>query len=226
MRSRLADIVLWRIWATVGAIVCGVAVATLPGGTASPWAYVVLLGALVSGAALTAIELLVRYARNRQLELGEILPIEPVFEPTDRQVQHDEDVVERLVGILREQDLDWLRGEPFTGPWRDDHVTSLREIAGFDAGQRGIFDPELVAAVATLTDAVRTFVSVYDEGTSSDPIVCDSIWRMVEGGDTTGTLFSLREKAAGVVEAYQGLLDISRRKFATAPHSRQQRRGR
>src|SRR6478672_10374228 len=136
---------LWKIWATVGAIVCGVAVATLPGGTSSPWAYIVLLGALVSGAALTVIELLVGYARNRQLERSEILPMEPVFKPTDRQAHHDEEVVERLLGTPREQDLDWLRGELFTAPWRDDHVTALRELSIFDAGQRGIFDPELVA---------------------------------------------------------------------------------
>ena len=216
---------LWKIWATVGAIVCGVAVATLPGGTASPWAYVVLLG----GACRSRIDsdrTSLGYARNRQLERSEILPMEPVFKPTDRQAHHDEEVVEQPPRNFPGAGSRLAPRRAFHGALARRPCDRASGALDLRCGSARDIDPELMAAVAMLTDAVRTFISVYDESTSPDPLVRDSIWRMVDEADNTGTTTSLREKAAESSRRIRNSWPPRKRKFATPIPGRQQRRER
>jgi hypothetical protein len=220
LRSRVRAIVLWKLWAAIGAVVCGVAVTTLPGGTVSPWAYRVLTTALLVGVGVTVVDLAVLYGRNRRLQRASRITQEPTPKPSARQFKHDRTIVKGLQELLSERGLGWLRDETFSGTWRDDRVTPLREIARFDAGRTAIFDHRLADAVDTLTEAARAFVDLYEEGTIADPVVAGSIWRIIESGDRTGTEARLRAAAASVVEAHDTLAVVANDIFEPRPPAR------
>lgn len=216
---------LWKVWAAVGAIVSGIVVATVPGGSESPLAYPIMLAALLVGVGATVVVALLSYGRDRHVERGSRLQEEFAPHQSARQFQRDREIVQRLLSLIREREIDWLRVESFGGPWRDGHVVPLREVAMFDASHSGIFDPELADAVGRLTNAARTFFGIYDHGTIVDPMMRDATWRMIgrhgpageavgsAERDRIGSQTRLREAATEICESYDALSVVSRHKF-------------
>jgi hypothetical protein len=216
---------LWKLWAAVGAIVCGILLATFPGGSVSPWAKLVMLGALLLGAATTVVVVILSSGTGWRTGLGARLRVDPVPLQREREMQSDREIVDRLGELIRERQIDWLRSESFIGPWRDDHIASLRRLMDFDTSHSGIFDPELADAVSRFTEATRAFLGIYDASSVPDPIMRDASWRMAgprvpawESGVSTESermrsRTVLREAAAEVCESHDALSLVSRHKF-------------
>ena len=210
---------LWKVWAAIGAVMCGILVASFPGGSVPPWAQLTLLVALLAGVATTVATMLSggrsTWHEQRTARLEE--------DPGPS--QNDREIVDRLRGALGERHLEWLRIESFAGPWRDDHAAQLRGLALVGTTHSGIFDPELRDAVGKLTDAASAFFWIYDGGTMADPMMRDATWRMIgragPDGETNvstetdriGTQARLRDAAAEICESYDAFLVISKHKF-------------
>ena len=211
---------LWRIWAAVGAVGCGIAVATVSGEQGSPWASVVLLAALGIGVAATAFVALRTYSRNRSLERSPQTQPQLSEPISERQALRDRETVEELLGLMSERDIDWLHFEHFSDLWRDDRTATFRALAGSDAGRSGIFDAALAHAADRLTGAAQAFFDVYDGETIADPIMRDRSWRMIgrigaDGAevvltepDRIGSQNRLRTAAAEILDSRNALTQL------------------
>ena len=219
---------LWKVWAAVGAIVCGVAVAALPGGSVSPWAFGIFVVAMLVGIGASAAVIIGSYSRQRQMERALQLRVEQAPPPSVRQSVRDREIVEPLLGLLHERDVTWLRTETFSGPWRDDRLAGLRELALVDAARSGIFDPELADEVVRLTEGAKAFLEVHERATVADPVMRDGAWRMVGRVDPTGEVVSteqmrgevetsLREAATATCNAYEELRLAAAERFPPPP---------
>lgn len=216
---------LWKVWAAVGAVVCGILVAAAAGGSTSPWAFAILVAAVVAGAAVTAALAALEYVRNRHVEPASALEREFAPHQPKREIRRDAEIVQQLLGLIGERERGWLHDEGFAGPWREAHVAPIRELAQFDAGRSGIFDLRLGDAAGRLTDAARAFIAEYDLSTVTDPMVRDATWRMIgrygpDGevivpveDDPAGSRIRLRTAAAEICEGYDALSALSRETF-------------
>ena len=137
----------------------------------------ILLTALLVGVAATGVDIL--SGRRRGWRAGEVAWIEESV----RTKQNDRVGARRLFELVGHREIEWLRRETFTSPWRDDRVVPLRALTAFDVNEDGLVDPHLEDAVARLVSAARSFLRVYDSDTITDPIVPDGTWRMIGGSD-------------------------------------------
>jgi hypothetical protein len=207
------------VWAAVGAIVCGILVATVPEGSVSLGTKLMVLTALLLGVATTVIVTLLSFG-NWRLGQSASLKKNPVT------FQNDREIVHRLDSLVQEREINWLLTADFAEPWRDDRVASLRSLELLlEARQSGgLYTPEVEHAVGSLTDAARAFFSIYDSSTIVDPMMRDASWRMIgqsgPGGDEValaehdrlGSQTRLREAATEICERYEAVSVISEQK--------------
>ncbi len=215
---------LWKVWAAVGAIVCGVGVATFLGEGTPPEAKLILVAALVVGVVTTAVR---RTTRGRHRPKGDSGPrrkrekIQDDHQDVALVEEGNREIIGRVHGLVRESEIDWLRTETFDASWRDDQVEPFRELALFDADRSGIADPALKAAVDRLTLAASAFIHVYEGSTTADPIMPNATWRVVgDPGavdepdvlvetDRVGPRNQLRDAAAEICASYVALVGVS-----------------
>lgn len=220
---------LWKVWAAVGAIVCGIGVATLLGDGVPPQAKLILGAALLVGVVLTVVERSFKGRRRQpKAERRPRWERDPV--PDDDVALVDEgnrELIDQMEGLVRQSDVDWLRTETFDSSWRDVQVEPFRELARFEPGRSGIADPALKASVDRLTRAARAFVDLYEGNTTADPIMPDATWRVVgQPGateeadvlveiDPIGERDQLRAAAAEICASYVALAGVSRARAAS-----------
>ncbi len=221
---------LWKVWAAVGAIVCGVGVATFLGDGVPSQAKLILVAALTVGVVMTIVGRSTTGVRRPKPERRSRWEGDPAPRDGDDMVLVDEgnrELIDRMHGLVRESDVDWLRTETFDSSWRDDQVEPFRKLALFDAGRSGSVDPALKAAADRLTRAARAFVGLYEGNTTADPIMPDATWRVVgQPGvtdeadvlvetDRIGERSGLRAAAAEICASYLALSDVSRARLAS-----------
>ncbi len=206
------------MWAAVGAVACGILIASLPEGRVSRWAQIALLVALLVGLAATIVGLLSR-RRSWPEQREEPIPADPV------QMENDRAIANRFGELVSEREMEWLRIETFDGPWRDDRVARLRWLVLFAGTNQGVFDTELAAVVNELTEAARAFLRIYDANTMPDPLTRGAIWRIIGWPGADGEPYvlaeedlldiraRLKEAATAVCARYDAFLVISRHKF-------------
>ncbi len=170
---------LWKIWAAVGAIVCGIGVAATQGNGIPAQARVILGVALVAAIGATvALRSGHRQRRSaRSSNADRTLSGAPSRDVGG--IDDPDDLIETLSGLISEADIRWLRTETFGAPWRDTRVAPLREVAGTSARVYAVPDHSLKEAFARLIAAASSFVDVYDALTVADPIMLDGTWRMI-----------------------------------------------
>jgi hypothetical protein len=202
--------VLLKLWAGIGAVVCGVGMASLSGGSTPHALGLILVAALLVGVGATAVVV----ANNR---IDRRAGHAAWAEENVRTVQNDRAGAKRLSDLIGRREIDWLRRESFEHPWRDDRVAPFRALAVFDINENGVVDPQLEIAVARLVSSTESFLREYDAQTIPDPIVPGGTWRMVgsrgeeaAASDPTdnGRLASqnrLREAAARICERHADL---------------------
>lgn len=211
---------LWRVWAAIGGVVCGVAVAALLGGGIPTRVKLTLLAVVLAGVVTTVV---LRLASRPKA--GSDSPWAVVANDHRSLPDSDYDTVARVYGLIPERELDWLRSETFAASWLDDEVGLLRELARFDPDGSGTFDPALTAAIARLVAAADAFMGVYDVTTIADPIMRDTRWRVVgspapDGAaddpaddDRIASRTRLRESAVEIVESYSAFSAAARASF-------------
>ena len=162
---------LSKVWAAVGAIVCGVILATLPAGSMPSIARLVLLAALLGGIGGNrrgAGDAGDRQKRRRT-------PANP-GEPSESDLALSAtDNLALVSGVIDASAIDWLRRETFdltTGATTV--VAPIRRLAVLKNGS-GRYDHFL----ERLTKAASSFLHVYDGNTIADPMIRDSKWRML-----------------------------------------------
>lgn len=212
---------LWRIWAGVGAVTIGIALATVLGGGTPPWAGAVFLVALVLGGGVTLLALRKR-GRGPGRSQGMPSPSEELAN-----YARDRELVRHLHGMIGASEITWLRDANFDTPWRDAHIAAFRELAATEIGYVA-FDFELRDAAGRLMTATRAFLQLYDRTTIEDPMMLDATWRMVgDPTDPAGEMHAdrsqrdsyvqlLGQAATEICESYDELSAAGRYKFGIA----------
>ena len=202
---------LTRVWAAVGAAVCGVAIVALSGRGTQSQPTIALLGILGFGVAATAVLALGRRQHWRRRERRRTAHDDLESWPYDREL------VCRLEELIEPPALQWLRSESFAAPWPDFRLAPFRELLTTRTSYGRTFDPEIEGVVRSLTDALTTFFEFYDTHTIADPIIPDAAWRMVGNDNSPGkptvdpTVEQRQLRALGVelCECYENLSLLS-----------------
>lgn len=115
---------LWKVWAAVVAVLCGVTVATAAGGSFSGSTYGLLAVTVAAGVVWTVV------GRSRsgyhRVERLPRLQGRPTPKSVNLQTDEDREDVLQLLSLLPVREIDWLRTEGFATPWRESQVGSLR----------------------------------------------------------------------------------------------------
>jgi hypothetical protein len=214
------------MWAAIGAVVIGVLVPTLSGGSLPRPVMLIVLGVVLAGIAVTAYATLRRNGSTRR-------GTKSVASRLDRRsASKDREVVVQLRRLIREREFDWLCTTTFEGSWRDEHSARLRDVQLSESGDHRFSDSALQRAVARLINAAGTFLRVQDTLTIADPLIRDSDWRTIgrigPGGEIDALSESerraaqsqLRDAAAEVCQSYDALSAISDKAFTPDRPSR------
>ncbi len=116
----------------------------------------------------------------------------------------DELAAGRLVQLVGERELSFLRRENFGSPWLERDVTRLRELAQIKPNVGEMTDPTVASAVSRLTAAAVAFIDLYDATTAADPITVDGRWRIVISSES---IVELKEAATELAESHDLLLE-------------------
>ncbi len=178
---------LTKLWAAVGAVVCGLIVTTLSGDATSAWSGIALPATLLAGALVTTAVALSR-RRRMHVRLATIARVDAEGQ------NNDHGVLVTLVDASRGRSIEWLRRETFAIPWRHALFEALCDVKAFEAGWRRIADPLVAEAVERVGRSMEAFFEVYEADTIFDPVVRGAKWRMIGRDDQAEERGGLSER--------------------------------
>lgn len=159
-------------WIVFGAVACGTAIAASVGGS-STWGMALVLFTLAAAVAASAV------AQSRRPTHGPMVDRVRLERQRLEQERFDHDLLARVLEVVGERAIDWLRHEDFDGAWRDNQISPLRDLEHLEAIENAPFAGDLGDALIELIDAIQRFLEYYELNTRPDSLLTGTDWREI-----------------------------------------------